>query len=288
MSPKKLFTAAVATMAVAAPAQAITWGEPDGEAHPHVVALLFVQNGEGYFSCTGTLITPYVVVTAGHCTEGGGVANSETWVRNDASIDAAYASERPNYPSLGAWLGATWTPGRAIPHPDFDDYAAFPDTYDIGVVLLDMPIYAATYGTLPALGQFDFLKTMRGPIGKRSAVIVGYGLQGRIPPFSSDEWRRYRGISSVANLDAGFGVLGHQNFQFTNNPGKGSGSGGTCSGDSGGPAFWIDPTTGQETTVLMAVNSYSITPKCNGTDYQFRTDIAEALDFVTPYLTYTP
>jgi hypothetical protein len=288
MDPKKLFVAAIATMTVAAPAHAITWGEPDGNDHPNVVALLFVQDGEGYYSCTGTLLTPYVVLTAGHCTEGGGAPNSETWVRNDSNIDAAFAAERPNYPSTQAWIDATWTSGRAVPHPNYDDYADFPNTYDIGVVLLDEPIYVAEYGTLPALGQFDYLSTKRGSIGKRSAVIVGYGLQGRIPPFSSDEWRRYQAVSSVANLGAGFGVLGYQNFQFTNNPGKGSGSGGTCSGDSGGPAFWIDPTTGQETTVIMAVNSYSITPRCNGTDYQFRTDIAEALDFVTPYLTYTP
>jgi hypothetical protein len=41
-------------------------------------------------------------------------------------------------------------------------------------------------------------------------------------------------------------VLGDQNYQFTNNPGKGSGVGGTCSGDSGGSAFWIDPQTGRK------------------------------------------
>ncbi len=89
--------------------------------------------------------------------------------------------------------------------------------------------------------------------------------------------------SSVANLENG-NVLGAQNFQFTNSPGKGNGVGGTCSGDSGGPAFWVDPATGLETNVVMAVNSYSVTPLCNGVDYQLRTDIAVTLDFVTPYL----
>ena len=64
----------------------------------------------------------------------------------------------------------------------------------------------------------------------------------------------------------------------------GNGVGGTCSGDSGGPAFWVDPATGRETNVVMAVNSYGIAPLCNGVDYQQRTDISVTLDFVTPYL----
>ncbi len=118
-------------------------------------------------------------------------------------------------------------------------------------------------------------------------MIVGYGLQGRIPPFAGNDFVRYKGLSSVANMENG-AVLGHQNFQFTNNPGQGSGSGGTCSGDSGGPAFWIDPVTGTETNIVMAVNSYGIAPQCNGTDYQFRTDIAEAQDFVRAFIDWMP
>ena len=70
---------------------------------------------------------------------------------------------------------------------------------------------------------------------------------------------------------------------FTNNPGKGSGSGGSCFGDSGGPAFWIDPSTGEETNIVMAVTSWGITP-CVGVDYQFRTDIEAAQDFVRQFL----
>lgn len=277
----------VAATALAAPAQAITWGTPDGESHPNVVAIGFVQNGEGLYSCTGTLLTPYVVLTAGHCTEGEGKPNDLTWVRNTSDIDAAYAAERPSYPSLLAWLDSTWVSGTAVPHPQYADYAEFPDTYDIGVILLDAPIYVSEYGTLPSLRQFDDLLTARGSIRKRSAVIVGYGLQGRIPAFAGDGWYRQQGVSSVTNLAHGANS-GEQNFQFTNNPGKGSGVGGTCSGDSGGPAFWIDPQTGEETNIIMAVNSYSITPQCSGTDYQFRTDIETALDFVTPHLQYVP
>ena len=70
--------------------------------------------------------------------------------------------------------------------------------------------------------------------------------------------------------------------QFTNNPGKGSG---TC---SGGPEFYIDPDSGTETSIVMAVNSNSVAPKCNGHDHQFCTNIPEAQDFMSDYIDYKP
>ena len=278
----RLAASVAALAALSAPAMAITWGQPDGDAHPNVVNLIF-ERPEGLFSCTGTLLSPTVVITAGHCTEEAGAVNLNTWVRNDPDLDAAFTTERPSYPSTRAWLNATWSKGQAIPHPQYDDYAQFPDTFDVGVVLLSTPIYVAQYGALPTLRQFEYLRKSRGSMADRRAVVVGYGLQGKIPAFSQDDWVRYRGESSVANLENG-NVLGYQNLQFTNSPGKGHGVGGTCSGDSGGPAFWVDPATGRETNIVMAVNSYGIAPLCNGVDYQQRTDISVTLDFVTPYL----
>lgn len=286
---KKLLgiTAAIGLAAAAMPAAAITWGAPDGEDHPNVVALLFVQNGVGYFSCSGTLLTPYVVLTAGHCTEGAGEVNSVTYVRNAPDIDGAFALERPGYATTTAWLNATWVRGQAVPHPQYNDYANFPNTFDVGLILLQQPIYVAEYGSLPSLRQFDYLRKSRGKISSRQARIVGYGLQGKIPAFAGDDFVRYAATSSVTGLAVG-DTIGEQNFKFTNNPGNGGGPGGTCSGDSGGPAFFIDPLTGAETSIVMAINSYGIAPKCNGNDYQFRTDIETAQEFILPLLDYEP
>jgi hypothetical protein len=281
-----LVVLAVMLTAMAGSVNAITWGQPDGNGHPNVVAILF-QRPDGLYSCTGTLLTPYVVLTAAHCTEEAGVVNIRTWVRNDPDIDLLLDTELPNYPGALAWLNDTWISGEAVPHPEYNDYALFPVTYDIGLVLLDEPLYVDEYGALPTLGQFEYLRTARGAAHDRRVVVVGYGLQGRIPAFAGDDWVRYVAESTVINTGQSANA-GYQNLVFTNNPGKGTGPGGTCSGDSGGPAFWVDPATGQETNVVMAVNSYGIAPNCNGNDYQFRTDIADALEFVTPYLGFMP
>src|SRR3954454_21476792 len=61
----RLPAALVAALALAAPAPAgaIVNGSPDGDDHPYVAIV-----GDGDVFCTASLITPTVLLTAGHCT----------------------------------------------------------------------------------------------------------------------------------------------------------------------------------------------------------------------------
>lgn len=53
----------------AAPAAAVTGSAPDGNLHPNVGLILF-YDATGRFRCTATLVTPTVLLTAAHCTDG--------------------------------------------------------------------------------------------------------------------------------------------------------------------------------------------------------------------------
>ena len=289
---KKLtFTLFVAMMSTAN-VWAITWGTPDNKnERDNVVTLLFIQplpedSGSGFFSCSGTLLSPRVVLTAGHCT--GFLDENEqlqpnlaTWLFTGQSVYDAYDSS--GFDGFLAWILATWQPVTAVPHPEYKEYAEFPRTYDVGVLLLDVDAPYPTnsgYGLLPEKGKFDSLDKRKGK-QNRSFTVVGYGAQELVPlPFVSDDWARYIAEVTVTNTKSS--ITGDYNFQLTNNPGKGNGVGGTCFGDSGGPSFWLDSETSIE--YVSGITSFGITQFCTGVGYNLRTDIDDVLDFVLPYL----
>ncbi|MFI7494521.1 trypsin-like serine protease [Kocuria sp. M4R2S49] len=283
---RRLVIAALSLLALllgSSSAQAITWnGEPDGTEHPHVVTLLFEQNG-AFYSCSGTLLSPTVVLTAGHCVEdGNGEPNDRTYVSNSPEPLSDYEGG-----GLSNYLESSeqWVSGEAIAHPEYDNFSGFPNTYDIGLVVLEEPGIdtGGVYGQLPDEGMLDALATKKGATTQRQVKLVGYGMQGTVPT-AMVVYERYQGIATITGLNRS-SITGSQSLQLTNAPGKGTGGSGTCYGDSGGPAFWIDPVTGEETTIVVAVTSFGITGgQCVGTGYSFRTDTTWAQEFVDEYL----
>jgi hypothetical protein len=243
----------------------ITFGSPDGNDHPHVGTLMFVQNGIGFFSCSGTLLSSTVMLTAGHCVESEGNTNDVTYVRFTENALA----DRGDYPSTQAWLDAEWILAEeVIPHPQFNDFAGFPNTHDVGLAILSEPVILSTYGALPEVGLLESLSGRN-----KLFTAVGYGGQGLIKPFESDIFARYQGTTRLIEAKSTLTGDGHS-AKFTNNPGQG---GGTCFGDSGGPIFY------GTTNVIGAITSFGFTP-CIGVDFNFRIDTDIAQDFILEHL----
>src|SRR4051812_12151971 len=67
---RTMLTAGALAVACAAPASAVTYGTYDGNGHPFVAALVGTFDGQTYVFCSGTLISPTVVLTAAHCNVG--------------------------------------------------------------------------------------------------------------------------------------------------------------------------------------------------------------------------
>lgn len=276
MSSNRLGAAAVAALlALPGAAQAITWGEPDAGENPHVGTLLFVQNGVGFFSCTGTLIAPRVLLTAGHCVagrddQGQMQTNEVTYVRFEDDAFAGFF----DHATLQEWFDNEWLAVETvIAHPEWQDFAQFPITNDMGVVILAEPHDAGLLGEIPPAG---FLETLKGA-DKRYFRVVGYGLQGTLPPTFQDDYEKYKGTVRLLELNSLLSGQGMSSAKFSNNPGVG---GGTCFGDSGGPTFYKD------TQMVVAVTSFGWAKggHCIGNDFNFRTDIPSAQAFLEEVL----
>lgn len=105
----------------------ITFGSPDGTGHPYVGTLILEQAGALY-SCSGTMLSPTVMVTAGHCTKFGGVVNPRTWVKFTPDINWPSLTSIAAYEAYLDDAANGWIKGQAIPHSQFNDFLQFPQT----------------------------------------------------------------------------------------------------------------------------------------------------------------
>jgi hypothetical protein len=267
MARSRILIAVMTLALMCGAAQAVTFGQPDQNLHPYVGTILFLAGDGSYYSCSATLISPTVLVTAAHCTIDNGVRNIVTWVKFTETISFADRHGQPldRYLPTHGWIQAE----EVVPHPLYT--GSYPNSYDIGVVKLKKAVVSQVIGALPPL---RFLDGIRTGTGDNSFTVVGYGMQGYIKPFYGDEWARYAGQTRLVELKSTFDGA-EMSAKFTNNPG--STSGGSCYGDSGGPVFY------KNTNMIVSVVSWGITP-CIGVDYNFRTDTPVALEFLAEQL----
>lgn len=291
--------AAAAIVAVAGPARAITrGGVVDDNDHPYVGLMAAVDaNGERMWRCSGTLISPTIFVTAGHCvsnSDNSPIAHALVWTVSDLEPDPGtygYGDQYTIVDGVIQNLGDA-KQGAAYPHPDYVDRAFF--LWDLGVVVLDGDGFldeVTEFASVPA-GPVEFGHG-RNKAGS-TVTAVGYGLQEIVSgpegvgpdspedPFDpklTAEKTRYQADLMVVDTK-GVGGLGSYEALY---PGSGSfivsgdaKHGGTCFGDSGGPMLLeID---GED--VVVGVNSFGLNGNCAGIGGVYRIDQPDDLKFI--------
>lgn len=81
-------------------------------------------------------------------------------------------------------LGTLCATSRKLYNYGCDNFAGFPNTRDVGLVILDQPITVSKCGQLPAAGVLDRIGTSRGT-QKTVFTVSGYGLSLRAQEHSA-------------------------------------------------------------------------------------------------------
>jgi hypothetical protein len=272
-----LFALVLAAIAgTAAPAPAITGNYVEDFEHPFVGLVVFYDE-EGEFShrCSGSLISPSVFLTAGHCTDGATTAR----VYFHQHAGAAYDPETELDPVTG--YPETCIAGDPLCYTSdelynygFDDFAGFPETRDAGLVILDEPVPTSVIGEYGQLAEAGFLDEIAstGP-GRHEVVFTasGYGLSKSNPVMVESYRERLMATARLTNLRNAL----TSGFNLQTN-GNGNAHGGTCSGDSGGPVFYGDTAS----NTIVAVTSFGLNAWCRGVDFAYRTDQADVIAWI--------
>src|SRR5665647_821226 len=265
-------------------AQAVTNGQYDGTNHPYVA---YMDNG--VFACSGALLSSTVMLTAAHCFSD----STSALGTNTDGAPLVRASFDPNLPNTAS-ADQVWYVGSYYFDPQFAIGAGggLPgfDTHDVAVVIFTQagctaptglpgtyvcgPVPAeatnSQWASLPSQGLVDTLAMGTG------VDLVGYGVQnfvngggpcgGPCKKLPGDAATRFFAPTTlIASKDS---ISGEFIKLHSNN-------GGTCFGDSGGPNLLGG------TNVVIGVNSFVANAICSGNTYSYRTDTAQALNFIT-------
>jgi hypothetical protein len=243
-------TAVALVLAFGDTASAVVYGQADGNRHPNVGALLAPHacSDGTWATCSGTLISSTVFLTAAHCDWG--------LARMAVTFDSDYTAPGTTY--WGNWYA----------DPRFR--GAQGDPYDLAVVVLDDPVPGITPAELPAAGSLSNLSN------HQNFTSVGYGAQSVTidhgPTFHYDDVRYFATSDTLFAINKAW-------LRISMNPSLSDG--GTCYGDSGGPNFLG---AGATETNILAATTITGDFMCRATNVVYRLDTESARSFLGQYV----
>ena len=238
------FLGVAACSDVASSSSAIVGGNVDTTTTGVVMVYITAQSStDGWADCTGTVISPHVVITAAHCVDPALVGLPDPVYRIYVGNDV-YAN-----PAASDFYAVQAT----IADPAFIPQAIASKGHDVGVVVTTDPL---------PIAPMPFATALDASIIGQSARLVGYGETD--PADSSSDGVRHSGTTTIAKLDD------HQIITADQLP-----SG--CEGDSGGPLF---VTMNGKETLAGVISHGTASENCAGASYVERVDIEN--DFLAP------
>jgi secreted trypsin-like serine protease len=273
---------AAALFAVTSAAFGITGDWIEDTVHPYVGLVVFYnQDGTFIWRCSGSLISSTKLVTAGHCADTAeGAASARVYFQQDAGVHFDRNTGKDpitGYPEecAGSTEGVVCATSHQIFNYGFANFAGFPNTHDVGVLILDQAI------SLPRYAQLPEANTLEGIVGRGKKntlfTVSGYGLT-----LSVNVHTKLSNVSFRERLMASSSLIDFDRNQWTDGynlqtQGNGNGRGGTCSGDSGGPVFLGNSSS----DLIVAVTSFGRgNDLCRGSDFGYRIDRQEVLDWI--------
>jgi secreted trypsin-like serine protease len=267
MPRRTILTALLAGFLVLAggPAQAIVYGQVDGNRHPNVGAIVADWRGEGLeLFCSGTLIDSRVFLTASHCTSAlESLEVGEVFVTFDSTFSAR----------------SRLIPGTMVTNPNYNAFSGkggSSDPGDIAVILLSRSPGGITPASLPRQGLLDDLMRTK-QLSNQLFTAVGYGTvrETRKGAFDAilDTTERRFAVQSFQSLTSAWLTLSMN--EATQN-------GGTCYGDSGGPHFLGAGADETDVVVSITVTGDAV---CKSTDKTYRVDTPSARAFLADFVT---
>ena len=227
-------------------AEAITFGQPDGNGHPNTGGLVAPRaySDGTWIYCSGTLISPTVFLTAAHCDEGTS--------RVTVTFDSAYQDGDKTF--VGTW--------HADPLYGHDQS----DPHDIAVVVFDKPIKGIMPAQLPAANALAAYS-----VGQLF-TSVGYGAY-EVTNQPGGHRYLYNDVRGVAT--GTLYSISPSWLRISMNPA--TGNGGTCYGDSGGPNFI-------GTSNVIAATTITGDAVCRSTNTVYRLDTTSARNFLRQFV----